>query len=164
LGSSIPKWIFGFSAGFEYKGIDFSFNLQGQMGNEIFNGKEMVRPDPYNFEEHVMDRWTGPGTSDTEPRPTFGGYNYNASDRFVYDGSYLRIRSVVLGYTIPKGWSEKIYMSSLRVYFKVDNLYTFTEFTGYSPEIGTNDVLSMGIDYGGYPVTAIYSFGINLNF
>jgi TonB-linked SusC/RagA family outer membrane protein len=164
LGSPIPKFIFGLSGGFEFKGLDFSFNIQGQAGNKIFNGKEVVRPDPYNFEAHVMDRWTGPGTSNDEPRPTFGGYNYNPSDRFIYDGTYVRLRSLIIGYTLPKDWSSKLYMQSVRFYLKGENLYTFTKFTGYSPEIGTNDVLSMGIDYGGYPVTAIYSFGINLNF
>jgi len=164
LGSPIPKFIFGFSAGLEYKGIDFSFNIQGQTGNKIFNGKEVVRPDPYNFEAHVMDRWTGPGTSTDEPRPTFGGYNYNVSDRFIYDGSFVRIRSLILGYTFPQELSQKISMNNLRVYFKVDNLYTFTKFTGYTPEIGSSSVLSNGIDNGVYPITAIYSFGVNLTF
>ena len=164
LGSPIPKFIFGVSGGFEYKGIDFSFNIQGQTGNKIFNGKEVVRPDPYNFEAHVMDRWTGEGTSNDEPRPTFGGYNYNISDRFIYDGSFIRLRNIMLGYTFPQDWSQKIYMQNLRVYFKVDNLYTWSKFTGYSPEIGSREVLDNGIDNGIYPITAIYSFGLNLTF
>jgi TonB-linked SusC/RagA family outer membrane protein len=164
IGSPIPKFIFGLNLGFVFKGIDFSMNIQGQTGNKIFNGKEVVRPDPYNFEAHVMDRWTGPGTSNTEPRPSFGGYNYTPSDKYIYDGSFLRFRNVVLGYTIPSNKSKKIYMQSLRFYIKVDNLYTFTKFTGYSPEIGSSDVLSNGIDSGVYPVTAVYSFGINLTF
>lgn len=164
LGSPIPKFIFGFSAGFEYKGIDFSFNIQGQTGNKIFNGKEVVRPDPYNFEAHVMDRWTGPGTSNEEPRPSFGGYNYNISDRFLYDGSFVRIRNVILGYTLPKEWSQKIQMQHMRIYVKADNLYTFTKFTGYTPEIGSGGVLDNGIDNGIYPITSVYSFGINLTF
>ena len=164
LGSPIPKFIFGVSGGSEYKGIDFSFNIQGQTGNKIFNGKEVVRPDPYNFEAHVMDRWTGEGTSNDEPRPTFGGYNYNISDRFIYDGSFIRLRNIMLGYTFPQDWSQKIYMQNLRVYFKVDNLYTWSKFTGYSPEIGSREVLDNGIDNGIYPITAIYSFGLNLTF
>lgn len=164
LGSPIPKFIFGFSAGFEYRNLDFSLSIQGQTGNKIFNGKEVVRPDPYNFEAHVMDRWTGPGTSDTEPRPSFGGYNYNISDRFLYDGSFVRIRNVILGYTLPKDWSKKIYMQNLRVYVKADNLYTFTKFTGYTPEIGSGGVLDNGIDNGIYPITAVYSFGVNFTF
>jgi TonB-linked SusC/RagA family outer membrane protein len=164
IGSPIPKFIFGLSGGFEFKGIDFSLNIQGQTGNKVFNGKEVVRPDPYNFESHVMDRWTGAGTSNEEPRPTFGGYNYNVSDRFIYDGSFVRIRSLVLGYSFPQDWSQKIYMQNLRIYVKVDNLYTFTKFTGYSPEIGSWGVLDNAIDNGIYPITAVYSFGVNLTF
>ena len=164
IGSPIPKFIFGLDFGFRWKGLDFSLNIQGQTGNKIFNGKEVVRPDPYNFEAHVMDRWTGPGTSNEEPRPTFGGNNYLASDHFIYDGSFVRLRNVVLGYTLPLEWSTKVYMKSFRVYVKADNLYTYTKYTGYTPEIGSGDVLSSGIDRGVYPITAVYSFGINLNF
>ena len=164
LGSPIPKFIYGFNAEFEYKNIDFSFSIQGQSGNKIFNKKEMERPNEYNFEQHVMDAWTGPGTTDTEPKASFGGYNYIPSDWFIQDGSFIRLRSVVLGYTLPKSISEKIYMQQFRVYFKANNLFTYTKFTGYTPEIASQDVLSNGIDGGIYPVTAIYSFGINLTF
>ena len=164
IGSPIPKFIFGLNFGFEIAGFDFSLNIQGQTGNKIFNGKEVVRPDPYNFEQHVMNRWTGPGTSNEEPRPTFGGNNYVASDKFIYDGSFVRVRNIVLGYTLPVNKSMKIYMKRLRVYLKVDNLYTYTKFTGYTPEIGSGDVLSSGIDNGIYPITAVYSVGLNLTF
>jgi hypothetical protein len=124
----------------------------------------MERPNEYNFEQHVMDAWTGPGTTDSEPKASFGGYNYIPSDWFVQDGSFIRLRSVVLGYTLPKSVSQKIYMQQLRIYFKANNLYTYTKYTGYTPEIASQDVLSNGIDGGIYPVTAIYSFGINLTF
>lgn len=164
IGSPIPKFIFGLNLGLEYKGLDFSLNIQGQTGNKIFNGKEVVRPDPYNFEAHVYDRWTGPGTSDEEPRPSFGGYNYTPSDKYIYDGSFVRFRNLIIGYTLPVDWSSKLYMQKLRVYIKADNLYTYTKFTGYTPEIGSSNVLSNGIDNGIYPVTAVYTFGINLTF
>ena len=164
LGSPIPKMIFGLNVELTYKSFDFSFGLQGQTGNKIFNGKEVVRPDAYNFEQHVMDRWTGPGTSNTEPRATFGGYNYIPSDKFVQDGSFLRLRSLVLGYSLPQAFNDKIHMQQCRVYVKGNNIYTLSKFTGYTPEIGSNDVLSNGIDTGIYPITAIYSFGINLTF
>ena len=164
IGSPIPTFIFGFNFGIEIFGIDLSVNVQGQTGNKIFNAKEVVRPNAYNFESHVLDRWTGPGTSNSEPRPSFGGYNYNPSDHFIQDGSFLRIRNVALGYTLPSAWSNKIYMQKLRIYVKADNLYTLTKYTGYSPEIGSDDPLSAGIDSGIYPITAVYSIGINLNF
>ncbi len=164
IGSPIPTFIFGFNCGVEFLGVDLSVNIQGQTGNKIFNAKEVVRPDPYNFESRVLERWTGPGTSTTEPRPSFGGYNYTPSDHFIQDGSFLRIRNVTLGYTFPSAWTNKIFMQKVRLYAKADNLYTMTKFTGYTPEIGSGDVLSAGIDYGIYPITAVYSIGINLNF
>jgi TonB-linked SusC/RagA family outer membrane protein len=162
IGSPIPKFIFGFNFTLEWKGIDFSIDIQGQTGNKIFNAKDCVRPDPYNFETTVLDHWTGPGTSNTEPRPSFGGYNYTPSDHFLQDGSYLRIRNLTLGYTLPSKWTTKIYFEKLRIYFKTDNLFTWTKFTGYSPEIGSSDVLSNGIDAGIYPITAVYALGINI--
>lgn len=164
IGSPIPSFIYGFYFSAEYKGFDFSADFQGQTGNKIFNGKEVVRPDPYNFEKHVMDRWTGPGTSNTEPRPSFGGYNYRPSDRFIQDGSFLRLRNLSLGYTLPTDLTRQFYINKLRIYVKGTNLFTLTKFTGYTPEIGSKDVLSNGIDNGIYPVTAIYSIGLNLIF
>ncbi|MDT8373200.1 MAG: TonB-dependent receptor [Bacteroidales bacterium] len=164
IGSPIPKFIFGFNGSIEYKGIDFALDFQGQTGNKIFNGKEVVRPDPYNFEKHVFDRWTGPGTSNSEPRPSFGGYNFTPSDRFIQDGSFIRLRSLTLGYTLPASISQKAFMQQLRVYVKGSNLFTLTRFTGYTPEIGSYDVLSNGIDYGAYPITSVYSLGVNLQF
>ncbi|HRX95939.1 MAG TPA: TonB-dependent receptor [Bacteroidales bacterium] len=163
IGSPIPKFIFGFNFDLSYRNIDFSLGIQGQTGNKLFNGKEVVRPDPYNFERHVLDYWDGPGSSDTEPRPSFGGYNYSPSDKFIYDGSYLRIRNVMLGYSLPVAWSQSIHITKARIYVKIDNLHTFTKYTGYSPEIG-GDELSTGIDNGIYPITAVYSAGLNLTF
>jgi hypothetical protein len=164
IGSPIPKFMFGLSFGMEFYGVDFSVDIQGQTGNKIFNGKEVVRPDEYNFEKHVLDAWTGPGTSTTEPKASFGGYNYTVSDHFIQDGSFARIRSIVLGYSLPASVTKKLRMQKFRIYFKADNVYTLTKFTGYSPELGSNDPLSAGIDYGTYPITSTYSVGLNLNF
>jgi TonB-linked SusC/RagA family outer membrane protein len=162
IGSPIPKFIFGFNIELQYKGFDVSVDLQGQTGNKIFNGKEVVRPDPYNFEKHVFDRWTGEGTSNTEPKPSFGGYNYIPNDHFIQDGSFMRLRNLSIGYTLPESISKRLNLQQLRVYIKGTNLYTLTKFTGYTPEIGSKDVLSNNIDDGIYPVTAVYSIGLNL--
>jgi hypothetical protein len=164
LGSSIPKFIYGFNFELGYKGFEFSADFQGQVGNKIFNGKEVVRPDPYNFEQHVFDRWTGPGTSTTEPRSSFGGYNFSISDRFLQDGSFLRLRNIMVAYKVPEAFAKKLKLNDLRIYVKGTNAYTLTSFTGYTPEIGSYDVLSNGIDHGTYPVTAVYSIGLNLTF
>jgi TonB-linked SusC/RagA family outer membrane protein len=164
IGSPIPTFILGLNLGLEVFGIDFSVCTQGQWGNKIYNAKNEVRPDKYNFEQNVMNRWTGPGTSYTEPRPSFGGNNYVPSDYFVQNGSFIRIRNVTLGYTLPQKWSTKIAMQKFRIYVKADNLYTFAKYTGYSPEIGSNDPLYNGIDFGIYPITSVYSVGLNLTF
>ncbi len=164
IGSPIPRFILGFNLEADYKGFDFSFDIQGVYGNKLFNAKEVVRPDPYNWEKHVLGSWTGPGTSNSEPRATYGGNNYLPSDKFIQDGSFTRLRNVTLGYTLPQGLTEKIAIKQLRIYVKGSNIYTLTKFTGYTPEIGSSDVISNGIDYGTYPVTSDYSFGINLTF
>jgi TonB-linked SusC/RagA family outer membrane protein len=164
IGSPIPKLILGFNVEADYKGFDLSIDIQGVYGNKIFNAKEVVRPDPYNWEQHVLGAWTGPGTSNSEPRATYGGNNYLPSDKFIQDGSFTRLRNVTLGYTLPSTITKKIAISQLRIYVKGSNIYTIAKFTGYTPEIGGSTVVSNNIDYGTYPVSSVYSFGINLTF
>jgi TonB-linked SusC/RagA family outer membrane protein len=164
IGSPIPKFIYGFNFEIQYKTIDFSVDIHGQTGNKIFNGKDVVRPDPYNFERSVWDRWTGPETSTTEPRASFGGYNYTPSDRFIQDGSFLRLRNIQVGYTLPQSLTNRVAMQQVRIYVKGTNIYTLAKYTGYTPEIGGHDVLSNGIDFGVYPISAVYSAGINVSF
>lgn len=164
IGSPIPDFVYGFEFDLAYKNWDMSVAFQGQYGNELFNGKNVVRPDPYNFEQHVWDRWTGEGTSDSEPRPSYGGYNFLPSDRFIQDGSYLRLRSINLGYSLPSTLMNKINMTRARVYVKANNLFTWTSYSGYTPEIGSGDVLSNGIDTGIYPIPRVISIGINTTF
>jgi len=164
IGSPVPDFIFGLNINLAYKSFDFSLDIQGQTGNKIFNGKDVVRPDPYNFEARVWDRWTGAGTSNEEPRPSFGGYNYTPSDKFIFDGSFIRLRNVILGYTLPERISQRLAISNIRLYVKATNVLTLTKYTGYSPEIGSYDVLSNNIDNGIYPISAVYAFGINVSF
>lgn len=162
IGSPIPDLIVGLNLDVDYKSFDLSIGLQGQFGNEIFNGKNVVRPDPYNFEAHVWDRWRGEGTSRTEPRASFGGYNFLPSDRFIHDGSFIRLRSLVLGYTLPKTMTRRVNVQNARMYVQATNLLTFTKYTGYTPEIGSHDVLSNGIDNGVYPIPSVITLGFNM--
>jgi TonB-linked SusC/RagA family outer membrane protein len=164
LGSPIPKFVYGFNIDLDYKNWDFSAGLQGQYGNKIFNGKNAVRPDPYNFEKHVWDRWTGEGTSTTEPRPSFGGYNFLPSDRFIHDGSFLRLRTLIIGYSLPGTMLSNLGITRARIYVKGNNLLTWTKYTGYTPEIGSFDVLSNGIDSGVYPIPRVITLGFNTTF
>ncbi len=102
-----PNIYLGLNFEVDYKGFDFSFDIQGVYGNKLFNAKEVVRPDPYNWEKHVLGAWTGPGTSNSEPRATYGGNNYLPSDKFIQNGSFSRLRNITLGYTLPSGHYKK---------------------------------------------------------
>jgi len=164
LGSYIPKLVYGFGASFNYKNFDWAIDFNGQFGNKIYNGKNAVRPDLYNFEGRVDDAWAGEGTSNEEPRPTAGGTNFEPSDYFLEKGDYLRIRSFTFGYSFSGKLLGKLNMHNARVYVRGTNLLTIAGYSGYTPEIAGTSVLGSGIDLGVYPITAIYSVGINLNF
>ncbi len=164
IGSPIPKILYGFNAEASFKSFSISIDFQGQQGNKIYNAKETVRPDLYNFEQHYFNRWTGEGTSNSEPRASSGGYNFLQSDRFIQDGSYFRLRSISLAYSLPKSLMEKISMRSAQVYVRGTNVFTSSKYTGYSPEVSNDNVLENGIDTGLYPVPSVYSVGFNISF
>lgn len=163
IGSPFADLIYGFNMDFGYKGIEVSLDWQGELGKEIYNGKNAVRSGQFNYESSVINAWNGEGSSNSEPRITASGVNYSQSDWFIQDGSYLRLRTATISYNIPNNLLEKVKMTQARVYLRGTNVLTFTKYSGYTPEIG-GDVGSSGIDTGLYPVTAIYSVGMNLTF
>jgi len=166
IGSPIPDFTFGLNLHCEYKGFDFSMDLQGVAGNEIANGKIKKRWDAgYNYEASALDRWHGEGTSNTNPRLNDADvHNEKMSDYWLEDGSYLRIRNVQLGYTLPKSITQKLSLDQVRTYVSATNLYTFTNYSGFTPDIGGSNVLTNGIDMGVYPLSATYTFGLNVTF
>jgi len=172
LGSPIPTFIYGFTIEGGYKNFTLSLDFNGQSGNKIYNIKETIRPDLYNFEQHVADRWRGEGSSTNEPRASAGGYNWLRSDRFIQDGSYFRLRSITLSYGLPTAFAERLRMKSAQVYLRGTNVFTVSDFTGYTPEVtASNPALGAvgnpifsGIDLGTYPIPAIYSAGVNITF
>ena len=164
IGSPIPDFIYGFSFSLGYKAIELEADIQGQVGNEIYNGKRAQRFALANYQELWLNRWTGPGTSNTVPQASAGGVNFEPSTFFVEDGSYLRLRTVTLSYNLPDATAGNIGLESARVYLRGNNLFTLTEYSGYTPEIGVSSPTAAGIDLGEYPVTAIYSVGINVSF
>jgi hypothetical protein len=164
IGNPIPEFIYGFSAGLDYGGFDFSIEFNGQSGNDLINAKKMARFGNYNYEVSYLERWNGEGTSNFEPRVTNSGHNYEFSTRFVEDGSYMRLRNVQLGYTLPQNVSDRMHLQSLRIYVSGTNLVTWTDFTGYSPEVSSENVLSVGIDHGSYPVSKTLIAGLNISF
>lgn len=164
IGNPNPSFIFAMNNNFSYKGFDLSIFLQGIAGNDIYNANRIWQEGmavAQNQTTAVLDRWTGEGTSTSMPRAVFNDPNKNTrvSDRFVEDGSYLRIKNVTLGYTLPRFIVQKAKMNSARVYISCQNLATFTKYTGFDPEVPSN-----GIDLNVYPVTRTISAGINISF
>lgn len=164
IGSPIPDVIMGLNLGFNFKGIDFSTTLYSSIGHDILRNYERQQPMANNLAMNI-DRWTGPGTSNEVPRLTTE-QNRNAviSDYFVEDGSFLRIKNIQLGYTIPSAVAERIKATRMRVYVAANNLFTFTKYKGFDPDAGAGDPLTSRIDYGFYPQAKVYMVGLNLNF
>lgn len=164
LGSSIPDVVFGLNAGVNFKGIELSVSLAGQAGNDIINSKKMARFNTPNFERSYLDRWTGEGTSNTEPRVTNSGNNYLLTPRFIEDGSFVSLRNVQLSYTLPAALTKKFYFNNLRIYVAGSNLHYWTKYTGYNPEVVDSVPYESGIDRGAYPIARTYTVGLNAAF
>ncbi|GAB6123719.1 SusC/RagA family TonB-linked outer membrane protein [Dysgonomonas termitidis] len=164
IGNPTPEWSFSMNNSFAYKDFDLQIFLQGVAGNDIYNANRIWQEGmavPQNQTAKVLDRWTGEGTSNSVPRAVYSDPNKNArhSNRFVEDGSYLRIKNLTLGYTLPQVISKKAYLQTVRLYMSCQNLYTFTKYSGFDPEVGAN-----GVDLSTYPLTRTISFGVNVKF
>lgn len=164
IGSSIPSFIYGFSAEVGYKGVKLSADFQGQSGVDIYNGKQAVRFSLLNYESKFNERWTGENSTNEHPRAASGGVNFSPSNYFIENGSFLRLRTLTLNYSFPSSLIDKLSIGSLAVYARATNLFTQTRFTGYSPDLGADSALDGVIDRGVYPTTKIYSLGLNVTF
>jgi hypothetical protein len=154
----------GFNFGLDFKGFDFSANIFAALGQEIIRNYERQQPFA-NQLAYNINRWTGPGTSNEVPRLTTGATrNTVFSDFYVEDGSYLRLRNVQLGYTLPTEITGKIGLSSLRFYVAANNLLTLTRYMGYDPDVGSGNPLFAGVDGGIYPQAKTIMGGINIKF
>ncbi|WP_298392195.1 TonB-dependent receptor [Flavobacterium sp.] len=172
IGNPHPKFTFGFTNNFKYKYFDLSVFCQGSYGNDILNLTR--RNGTLNgslFQNQLVEAlnyWTPTNTNTDIPRPIGNTSNTNIliSDRYVEDGSYLRIQNITFGFTLPQEVVSKVKMSRVRLYGSVQNLYTFTKYTGYDPEIGSfnQNPLLTGIDNGRYPSPRTYSVGVNIEF
>lgn len=162
LGSPIPDYTLGMNLDLAYGGFDLSATLSGAFGAEVYNARTAVRFGVDNFETSVLDRWTGPGTSTTQPRLTNSGQNFQASSRFIEDASFFKLQTIQLGYSVPSQLTRAIRAERARIYLSGTNLFTFTGYDGYTPEIGGGGVLATGIDRGVYPIARTVSLGLNL--
>ncbi|WP_332032172.1 SusC/RagA family TonB-linked outer membrane protein [Kaistella sp.] len=163
IGNPNPKFTFSLNNTFTYKNFDLTIFLQGSYGNDIFNANRMYTESMSvinNQNASVLGRWTGEGTSNSMPRAIYGDPNQNSrvSDRYVEDGSYIKIKNINLSYTLPKGAFAQNF-SLIKVFVSAQNLVTWTKYSGFDPEVPVN-----GIDNGTYPITRIVSLGLNVGF
>ncbi|MBK6962455.1 MAG: TonB-dependent receptor [Bacteroidales bacterium] len=166
IGNPTPDWTFGFNASAEYKQFDFSILMIGTYGNDIFNGSQRQDLRYTNRTTAALDRWTAEGTSNEIPRYTWidVNNNYRVSDLYIEDGSYLRIKNLQLGYTLPGNILKKIGASTWRFYVSAENLATITKYTGADPEIGARSSFDIGIDRGIYPQARTWRLGTTITF
>lgn len=166
IGNPTPDLTFGINGSIEFKNFDFSILAIGSYGNDIFNGAQRQDLFYTNRTTAILDRWTEAKPSDTTPRVVYYDVNRNnrVSDLYVEDGSYIKLKNVQLGYTLPAKLQKTLKAKSLRFYISVENLATITNYTGADPEIGAMSSLDIGIDRGIYPQARIFRFGTTMTF
>jgi hypothetical protein len=166
IGNPYPKFTGGLTINMEYNRFDFNMFWYAALGQDVYDATRRYDMNGTNYRADWLDRWTGPGTSNYFPRVTFVDDNKNmktVSDFFIHDGSYIRLRNITLGYTLPKKVTDYVKMSKMRLYVSAENLLTFTDYQGFDPEIG-GGVFSNGIDHGIYPQARTILFGVNVTF
>ncbi|RKD88281.1 TonB-linked SusC/RagA family outer membrane protein [Mangrovibacterium diazotrophicum] len=172
LGSAVPDFSYGLNFSAWFKNFDFSMFFQGVQGNETWYALRYqlgFAGLKYNYLQEIYDRWTPENTNASVPRVTWSDPNNNKrpSDYYVEDGSYLKLKNVTIGYSLPETWTSKLGIAQLRMYVSGQNLFTVTKYPGYDPELGlesgSND-LEAGVDRGQYPQSRSFYFGLNLSF
>lgn len=166
IGAPNPDFTFGMTNAFSWKGFSLSIFLTGSYGNDIFNASRMETEGMYdgkNQTTRVLNRWRIPGQITDIPK---AGYDMKNSTYFVEDGSYLRIKDISLSYNFSGKWMDKIGISKIQPYFTASNVYTFTKYKGFDPEVNQwgNSGAVQGIDWGTYPQCRSYVFGLNVTF
>ena len=166
IGKPLPDFTYGLTLQLGWKGIDFTVFANGSEGNDVFmcyNNALLF----YNLKSLYDQRWTPTNTNTRFARPQSRSENiqrYMLSDAFVFDGSYFRIRQIQLGYTLPQNFTRKIFIEKLRLYASLDNFFLFTKYPGLDPEISTDAVSGIGLDFGAYPTTKKMLFGVTVTF
>jgi len=163
IGDPIPDFIMGLNFSMNYKNFDFVAYAFASVGNDIVRNYERAQPN-VNRLSSTLDRWTGPGTSNTVPRVTTAATANNIfSDYYVEDGSYLRLQRISLGYQIPEKITQKVKIKQVRFFVAVNNLFTLTKYTGFDPAASSGSPIGGGFDSGFYPASRTYWFGFNIN-
>ena len=163
LGAYSPKLFAGLSGGFTYREFDFSIDIYSNIGNQVYNGKEQARVTATdNIERSVATSyWTQQNKSETQPGASSG--NMPASSYFIASGTFVRINNVTLGYTLPaRALDRQKVFSSARIFVNAQNPITLKKYNGFSSELPGTEATNAGIEYGMYPTTRVFAFGVNL--
>ncbi len=184
IGSPVPDFYGSLNLNFSYKNFDVGFNFYGSYGNDVLNlvKRELENASGYGNSasfsnvstEYFNNRWNGEGSTNTFARAIIDDndvQNNRASSYFVEDGSFLRLRNLNIGYSLPQNITDKLGLSTLRIYTSMQNVFTITKYSGSDPEIGQNadingssNVTTRGIDAGAYPLSKTFTLGLNLKF
>jgi hypothetical protein len=166
IGNPTPDWTLGITGSVDYANFDLSFLFTGAFGQQIFNGAQRQDLSYTNMPASELGRWTGEGTSNEIPRYTWIDANNNnrVSDLYIENGSYLRLKNIQVGYTLPKSFLSKIGAGAWRFYVSAENLLTITGYSGADPEIGAMSSFDIGIDRGIYPAARTFRFGTSISF
>lgn len=168
-GSPFPDFTFALNGNMRYKNFDLSIGLQGVLGNKIYNATRQTLENVTkgsNFLASCLDYWTPENKNASHPRLTWDDPNRNTraeSDRYLENGSYLRLRSVQLGYTFPQTWFKGA-IQHARVYINAENLFTITSYSGYSPDVNADNANYRGFDNFIYPTNRTFMLGLNVTF
>lgn len=173
IGNPNPDFIWGINSDFKWKNFDLNVFFQGTQGNDLLSFTLLEiesMASPYNATIKALDRWTSTNTNTNIPVRS-SARTQRVSTRWVYDGSYARLKNIALGYNVPLGGNSKKYIQKIRVYVSAQNILTFTSYPGYDPEVnygssgsGANSNRNLGLDYGSYPNAKSYTLGLNIGF
>ena len=166
IGKGMPDWTFGLNINADWKNFDLSMFFQGAYGNDIFDYSIRGDVPAMNRPSWILDRWTGEGTSNWLPRMTRENPNGNwrSSELYIKDGSYIRLKNIQLGYSLPSQILQTVAIERLRFFVSAENLLTLTDYDGFDPEIASGDYTTIGIDRGIYPQARTISVGANITF
>lgn len=169
IGHALPKFFWGMNNSFSYGNLCLDVFIQGQHGNQILNSNRFELESGNglsNASVNMLHRWTPENPSNLYPRANREADYLHMSDRYLEDGSYIRVKAITLSYNLPARWMKALRIDNAKVYVTCENLFTFTKYTGFDPEVNRFgfDNTRMGYDYGGYPSAKSYLIGINMNF
>lgn len=169
IGHALPKFFWGMNNTFSYGNLTLDIFVQGQHGNQILNSNRFELESGNglsNASVDMLNRWTPENPSNEFPRANRNADYLKMSDRYLEDGSYIRVKVITLSYNLPAAWMKTLRLDNARFYVTGENLLTFTKYTGFDPEVSRFgfDNTRMGYDYGGYPSAKTYILGVILNF